>query len=96
MKRFLLLTALVLSMFSNAQSTNKTVTGGGGTPGSGSTTATGSSSEVGVTDGSLSVSLSGTANYNIPISVPPGINGVVPQIGLSYSSQSGVGVAGYG
>lgn len=96
MKNILLSLALLISVFSNAQSSNKTINNGGGTPGSGSTTSTGGSTEVGVTDGNLSVSLSGTANYNIPIEVPPGINGVVPQIGLSYSSQSGVGVAGYG
>lgn len=55
-----------------------------------------SSSEVGVTSGQLSVSLTGAATYSIPFAVPPGINGVVPQIGLSYSSQSGNGLAGYG
>ncbi|KQB41126.1 Protein containing RHS repeat [Flavobacterium aquidurense] len=54
------------------------------------------SSEVGITEGQLSVSLSGSANYTIPIAVPPGINGVVPQISLSYNSQSGNGIAGYG
>jgi len=57
---------------------------------------TGSSEEVGITSGELSVSLSGAANYTIPISVPPGINGIVPKISLAYSSQGGNGVAGYG
>lgn len=57
---------------------------------------TGTSSQVGITEGQLSVSLSGGANYSIPIAVPPGLNGVVPQIGLSYNSQSGNGLAGYG
>ncbi|MCD0467646.1 RHS repeat-associated core domain-containing protein [Flavobacterium sp. ENC] len=60
------------------------------------TTSTGSSAEVGVTEGELSVSLSGAANYKIPITVPPGINGVIPQINLLYNSQSGNGAAGYG
>jgi len=57
---------------------------------------TGNSTEVGTTPGELSVSNSGTANYNIPISVPSGINGVVPKVGLFYSSQGGNGSAGYG
>lgn len=54
------------------------------------------STEVGITEGQLSVSLTGAATYSIPIAVPPGINGVVPQISLSYSSQSGNALAGYG
>ncbi|MNJ01699.1 hypothetical protein D3C73_1614100 [compost metagenome] len=32
----------------------------------------------------------------MPIAVPPGINGVVPQISLAYNSQGGNGLAGYG
>lgn len=52
--------------------------------------------EVGTTGGEVSVSLTGGANYSIPISLPPGINGVVPQIGLNYNSQSSDGNAGYG
>lgn len=61
-----------------------------------STTPTGTSTEVGITEGQLSVSLTGGANYNIPIAAPPGINGIIPEIGLSYSSQGGNGLAGYG
>lgn len=59
-------------------------------------TLTGSSTDIGITEGQLSVSLTGAANYSIPIAVPPGLNGVVPQISLSYSSQAGNGLAGYG
>lgn len=51
---------------------------------------------IGETSGELSVSLTGGASYKIPIMVPPGINGVAPEISLTYNSQSGNGLAGYG
>ncbi|MCH8535624.1 MAG: FG-GAP-like repeat-containing protein, partial [Flavobacteriaceae bacterium] len=57
---------------------------------------TGNSSEPGNTPGELSVSASGGASYDIPIQVPDGINGVHPELYLSYNSQSGNGTAGYG
>nr|WP_199000442.1 FG-GAP-like repeat-containing protein [Flavobacterium sp. ASV13] len=57
---------------------------------------TGTSTEVGITDGQLSVSLSGAANYSVPILVPQGINNVEPKISLTYSSQGGNGTAGFG
>lgn len=50
----------------------------------------GQSTEVGVTEGELSVSLNGNANYFIPIKVPKGINNIEPQISLSYNSQNGL------
>ena len=49
---------------------------------------------VGAVEGSLSVSQSGAAAYTIPISVPPGTAGVVPQLSLDYNSQSGNGLLG--
>ncbi|QLG44895.1 putative toxin [Costertonia aggregata] len=48
------------------------------------------------TVGELSVSPTGAAVYSVPIKVPPGINGVVPTIAISYNSQAGNGLAGYG
>lgn len=53
-------------------------------------------SGIGETEGYLTVSLTGAANYDIPIALPPGINGIEPEIGLSYNSQLGNGIAGYG
>ena len=60
------------------------------------TVLTGTSQEVGITEGQLSVSLSGGASYVIPIAVPPGINNVMPKVSLTYNSMGGNGVAGYG
>jgi len=57
---------------------------------------TGNSEEVGVTKGELSVSQAGAAVYNLPIAGPPGLNGVVPEISINYSSFGGIGRAGYG
>ena len=57
---------------------------------------TGNSQEVGFTEGTLSVSGGGAANYSIPIAVPPGISGTIPQVSLAYNSQGGNGLAGYG
>lgn len=50
--------------------------------------------EVGITAGNLTISNNGTAFYNVPILVPPGINGVEPKISLQYSGQGGTGIAG--
>lgn len=50
----------------------------------------------GSTSDNLSVSLSGGVNYSVPIDVPPGLNGVEPDIALSYDSHSGNGLAGWG
>ncbi len=55
---------------------------------------------IATTDGStaaqFSVSLTGAATYAVPFSLPPGIKNMVPNIGLSYSSQAGNGLAGWG
>lgn len=50
----------------------------------------------GSTSGSLSISLTGAANYSIPIMVPPGIKDVAPNVSISYTSQGANGLAGWG
>ncbi len=50
---------------------------------------------VGTMAGSASVN-GGAAGYNIPITLPPGRNGVQPSVSLNYSSRSGNGIAGVG
>jgi len=42
------------------------------------------------------VTNTGAFVHKIPIAVPPGINGLQPEVALAYSSQGGVGVAGVG
>jgi RHS repeat-associated protein len=51
---------------------------------------------AGATAGDVSVTPSGAAMYNIPISVPSGTHGVVPQLSIGYSSQGGNGLLGIG
>ncbi|MFT0716759.1 RHS repeat-associated core domain-containing protein [Flagellimonas lutimaris] len=48
------------------------------------------------TSDKLSVTLAGGVNYSIPIEVPPGLNGVQPEISINYDSHSGNGLAGWG
>ena len=50
----------------------------------------------GHTPGEFSVSPSGSANFRVPIAVPPGVAGLVPSVALNYSSQGDVGIAGLG
>jgi len=51
---------------------------------------------LGAINGNLSVDSTGAANYTIPIDVPPGINGMQPNLSLSYNSNGGNGLMGVG
>lgn len=55
-----------------------------------------SSPDAGSLPGSLGVDKNGSANYSIPIALPPGTNGMVPNISLNYSSDNTTGSAGLG
>jgi RHS repeat-associated protein len=50
----------------------------------------------GTLPGSIDVSASGAATYFLPIELPEGIGGLKPGLGISYNSQSGNGLLGYG
>ncbi|SMO46741.1 RHS repeat-associated core domain-containing protein [Saccharicrinis carchari] len=65
------------------------------TKGTTSDTNSAGASIVGTIPGSFNVTSSGAATYTIPIVCPPGINGMQPNIAISYNSQSGIGIAGY-
>lgn len=51
---------------------------------------------VGRTPGAAAVSPSGAATYSIPLHLPPGTRGLTPQLGLVYSSNVGLSIAGVG
>ncbi|MCX8142711.1 MAG: hypothetical protein N3F62_00490 [Bacteroidia bacterium] len=54
------------------------------------------SSEVGSIPGSFAVGSSGAAIYNVPLNLPPGTNGIMPQLSIVYNSQGGDGWLGQG
>jgi RHS repeat-associated protein len=51
---------------------------------------------VGSIIGKPQVSESGGASYSIPITLPPGTNGVVPSLSISYSSEAASSLLGFG
>lgn len=52
--------------------------------------------DIGTTGASLEVSSTGALTYAVPIAIPPGVGNMAPGISLSYSSQAGNGIAGWG
>ena len=51
---------------------------------------------VGAIGGTVDVGLMGAAVYSIPIEVPAGINGMQPNLSITYNSQAGNGLLGWG
>ena len=56
----------------------------------------GDRSAAGLIHGEFSVTPHGSASYVIPIQVPPGTNGVQPNLSLAYNNQALNGVLGMG
>ncbi|MBN2777771.1 MAG: VCBS repeat-containing protein, partial [Bacteroidales bacterium] len=54
------------------------------------------SKQVGSIEGGINVSSNGGAHYSIPFKMPPGINGLVPNLGIRYNSNAGNGLLGWG
>lgn len=52
--------------------------------------------EVGSMGDTWDVGSSGAAGYSIPIHIPPGTEGVQPNIAIQYNSQGGNGILGHG
>jgi RHS repeat-associated protein len=51
---------------------------------------------AGTLAGQFDVSEHGVASYRLPISIPVGVNGLAPEVGLSYQSAGGDGAYGMG
>ena len=46
--------------------------------------------------GSASVSPTGAATYSVAIEAPKGVGDLIPTVGITYNSQSGNGLVGFG
>lgn len=44
----------------------------------------------------ISVTANGAATYSVPFFMPPGTGGMQPELSITYNSQSGNGIVGYG
>lgn len=51
---------------------------------------------VGATSGQASVTISGAAQYEIPLDIPKGIGGLTPELTISYNSSNRDGIIGWG
>lgn len=51
---------------------------------------------IGLSAGQFKVTETGAATYSVPLSLPQGTAGVIPQVAISYSSQGGEGILGMG
>jgi RHS repeat-associated protein len=51
---------------------------------------------VGRIEGQASVSSTGAAQYSVPLAVPPGTNGLAPELAIVYDHRSGNGLLGVG
>ncbi len=57
---------------------------------------TGDATFLGYTEGSFKVGGNGAASYTVPVVVSPGIQGVQPNLSISYSSSGSNGLMGWG
>ncbi|MCG8314750.1 MAG: FG-GAP-like repeat-containing protein [Pseudomonadales bacterium] len=51
---------------------------------------------VGTVKGNFSVDNAGAANYQVPLSVPPGVNKLQPKLSFNYNSSASTGLLGVG